>query len=278
MIKQLPLLLFLSIFCLAPAFAVEALNGTTALIQFEKIPENALLSYEKKNVPLLSHPSDQSRKIALVPVNYRSEPGEKTLRISWGDKSKTIPIHVGKGEYASEAITVAPSKVTLNEKQKARTKKEYEEAMKVYNTFTRKRYWSSPFTHPMHSAITSPFGTARTYNGTLKSFHSGTDFKAAVGMPVNACNDGVVVIAQDRYYAGNSVVIDHGEGLYSCYYHLSKMDVNVGDTVRQNQQIGLSGKSGRVTGPHLHFAFILHGVQVDPLQLMETINSLYDTK
>lgn len=262
----------------APLHALETVNGGTALVTFSKIPEDATMRYGTKRIPLLSHPLYKGKKIALIPVGYRTEPGERELHVRWGAGSTTLPLVVKAGSYASEAIHVAPSKVTPDKKQAKRTKREYKAAMRVYNRFTPRRYWEKPFVLPMQSSVTSPFGTARTYNGTLKSFHSGTDFKAEPGTPVRAANDGVVVIAQERYYAGNSVVIDHGEGLYSCYYHLSRMEVNVGDRVARNEEIGLSGKTGRVTGPHLHFAVMLHGVQVDPLQLIRTLNTLYDRK
>jgi murein DD-endopeptidase MepM/ murein hydrolase activator NlpD len=266
----------LALLCSASVQALEAVNGSTAVVTFKKIPEDAVLLYGKKPIPLLGHPLYRQKKIALIPVGYRTVPGEKELLVRWGKKSKTLPLLVRKGAYLSEAIRVAPSKVAPNKEQARRTKKEYEEAMRIYRRFTPRRYWEEPFVLPIKSRITSPFGTARTYNGSLKGFHSGTDFKADVGTPVRATNDGVVVIAQERYYAGNSVVIDHGEGLYSCYYHLSKMAVKVGERVVRNEEIGLSGKSGRVTGPHLHFAFMLHGVQVDPLQLIRTVNALYE--
>ena len=147
--------------------------------------------------------------------------------------------------------------------------------MKVYHTFTHRRYWNKPFILPLESKITSAFGTARMFNNQLKSFHSGTDFRAPMGTPIRASNDGVVVIAQNRYYAGNSVVIDHGEGVYSCYYHLSKLNVKVGEAVKQGSTLGLSGKSGRVNGPHLHYAFMVQGTQVNPLAFHKSINALF---
>ena len=110
----------------------------------------------------------------------------------------------------------------------------------------------------------------------LRSYHSGTDFKAPTGTPIYSVNDGIVKLSSDRYYAGNSVIIDHGHGVYSCYYHLSRLDVKVGQKVKQGEQLGLSGATGRVTGPHLHFSVRVHGVQVDPLQILEVLNTLND--
>ncbi|MFR8441736.1 MAG: M23 family metallopeptidase, partial [Campylobacter sp.] len=127
---------------------------------------------------------------------------------------------------------------------------------------------------PLNSKITSAFGNARTFNGELKSYHSGTDYRAAVGTGVRAANDGVVVIAKDRYYAGGSVVIDHGGGIYSQYYHLSEIKVALGDHVHKGDEIALSGESGRVSGPHLHFGIAINGVSVNPLSFVAKFNEV----
>ncbi len=253
----------------------NVIKGTTKMIVFEKIPTDAKLTFGKKSIPLLKHPTNSSKSIAFVPINYRSTLGIKELTISYKNTQKVIDVNITDGKYKSETITVAPSKVKPNKKQKERTSREYHEAMKIYGSFSKKRHWNRPFIAPMNSHITSHFGTARMFNNTLKSYHSGTDFRAPIGTPLHATNDGTVVIAKDRYYAGNSVVIDHGEGIYSCYYHLSKLHVKVGDTVKQHDILGLSGMTGRVSGPHLHYAIMLNGVQVNPLHFHEQINSLF---
>ena len=122
------------------------------------------------------------------------------------------------------------------------------------------------------SKITSGFGKARLYNEKLKSYHGGTDFRADIGTPLMACNNGKVVLAKERFYAGNSVVRDHGHGIYSCYFHMSRFNVKEGQNINKGDIIGLSGNSGRVTGPHLHFGIRVGGEQVDPLQFIELIN------
>jgi len=130
----------------------------------------------------------------------------------------------------------------------------------------------------LHSKITSSYGNARMFNGVLKSFHSGTDFRAKIGTKIRATNDGIVVIAKKRYYAGGSVVIDHGNGLYSCYYHLSKILVKVGEKVKQSEIVGLSGQSGRVNGPHLHFGIRIYSRAINPLQFVSTVNKIFKEK
>ena len=144
--------------------------------------------------------------------------------------------------------------------------------MNIYNTFNDKSYIDSKFIMPLNSKITSEFGKARVYNNTLNGYHSGTDFRAKVGTPLISSNDGVVVLVKDRFYSGGSIVIDHGHGVYLQYYHMSSFNVKVGQKVKKGQIIGLSGASGRVTGPHLHFSARVGGIQVDPLQLIKLLN------
>jgi murein DD-endopeptidase MepM/ murein hydrolase activator NlpD len=214
---------------------------------------------------------------ALVPISYYEKPSQKKLEIFYKEKdiekSKLILLHVEDGKYKKEKITVQKSKVNPKSKEvKKRIAKEYAEAMKIYAKATSKSQISSKFIAPMNSKITSSFGKARVYNDTLKGYHSGTDYRAKVGTPIKASNDGVVVLVKDRFYSGGTVILDHGHGIYTCYYHMSDFHVKKGQKVAKADIIGLSGKSGRVTGPHLHFSARVNGEQVDPLQLIDLLN------
>jgi murein DD-endopeptidase MepM/ murein hydrolase activator NlpD len=128
--------------------------------------------------------------------------------------------------------------------------------------------WLGKFIAPVPFTATDSFGTRRTFNGELASIHRGTDFHAKSGTPVVASNDGEVIIANSMFYEGNLVVIDHGQQFSTLYMHLSKIDVRVGDRVKKGQRLGLSGATGRVTGPHLHFAVRWQGEYVDPVILL----------
>ena len=128
--------------------------------------------------------------------------------------------------------------------------------------------WTESFINPRPSSITSRFGSGRMFNGTLSSRHLGVDFSGAVGTPVRAANRGVVALVDDFYLAGNVVYIDHGAGIVTGYFHLSRALVAAGDTVQKGQQIGLVGATGRVTGPHLHWNARYGAVTVNPLDLM----------
>jgi Membrane proteins related to metalloendopeptidases len=127
--------------------------------------------------------------------------------------------------------------------------------------------WTAPFIHPRESVITSPFGSGRMFNGTLTSRHLGVDFRGKTGEPIVAANRGVVALVANFFLAGNVVYIDHGRGIVTAYFHMSKMLVAAGDTVERGQKIGLVGSTGRVTGPHLHWSARYGAVTVNPLDL-----------
>lgn len=253
-------------------------NGKTALLEFSKDKD---IEYDKivvgkKKYKIYDNPLHKEKAYVLLPMSYYEKPSDKKVEIFYTenkDKKKRILIfRVKDGKYEKEKIKVQSSKVNLKKEDKKRASKEYAEAMRIYRTSTKKSHISKEFIVPMKSKITSDFGKARVYNNSLKGYHSGTDFRAKIGTPIIASNDGVVVLAKDRFYSGNSVIIDHGQGIYSCYYHMSRFDVKKGSIVERGDSLGLSGDSGRVTGPHLHFSFRVGGEQVDPLQLIKLIN------
>ena len=128
--------------------------------------------------------------------------------------------------------------------------------------------WTESFINPRSSSITSRFGSGRMFNGTLSSRHLGVDFSGVTGAPVRAANRGVVALVGDFFLAGNVVYVDHGAGVVTGYFHLSKTLVAAGDTVQRGQEIGLVGATGRVTGPHLHWNARYGAVTVNPLDLV----------
>ncbi len=215
---------------------------------------------------------------ALVPVSYYTKPHrDKLVTVAFVDgkkRYKTFRVKIIKGRYKSERLRVNPKKAHFSKKARQRIAREYKEAKKIYNTITPYTFWDKPFILPLDTKITSPFGRRRVFNGSLKSYHSGTDFRAKRGTPIISINDGEVVLAKNRFFAGNSVIVNYGEGIYFGYYHLSHLKVKKGDFVKQGQVLGLSGATGRVTGPHLHLSAKVWGVQVDPMQLIKLLNQI----
>ncbi|WP_455757654.1 M23 family metallopeptidase [Sulfurimonas sp.] len=253
-------------------------NGATTYVEFKKEKgfKYEKITLGKKSFKVYPHLLDENKMYAFLPISYYQKPSNEMFEVHYKEKgikkSKSISIKIKKGDYKKEKINVTKSKVNPSKEHNERISKEYHEAMKVYGTSTNKTYISSEFILPLNSFITSDFGKARVYNDILKGYHSGTDFRAKIGTPIQASNDGVVALVKDRFYSGGTVIIDHGQGIYTCYFHMSKFDVKKSQKVKKGDIIGLSGDSGRVTGPHLHFALRVGGVQVDPLQFLALIN------
>jgi len=254
-------------------------NGTTLLLEFEEQKDIEYLSVAFGDREFLVHPNPLKSdiKYALVPVNYYEKRENKPLHIHYKKEDKrkvqTLLFKVVEGDYEKEEIQVSSDKVNPQDPAvKKRIAKEYNEAMKIYARVTPKSYITSPFILPIESKITSEFGKARLYNGSLKGYHSGTDFRAKVGTPIKAANNGEVALVKERFYSGGTVLIDHGNGIFTCYFHMSSFSVQEGQKVKKGEVIGLSGESGRVTGPHLHFSARIDGVQVDPMQFVSLIN------
>lgn len=246
-----------------------AYNGTTYI--FTSDEENPKpLKFGTKSIFWLAHPTKAGSKIALVSVPYRANLGKVVLK-------EGLVLEIKAANYKKEQITVTDtSKVRPNKEQQERVARELEEANKIYLTRTPKRLWSEKFELPLGSVITSHYGNARIFNGEVKSYHAGTDFRAMIGTPIKAANDGKVALAKERFMSGKSVIIDHGEGIYSAYFHCSELKVQVGQSVKKGEIIALSGDTGRVSGAHLHFSMMIQGVSVDALHFISTLNALFE--
>ncbi|MGH7578871.1 MAG: M23 family metallopeptidase, partial [Gemmatimonadales bacterium] len=184
--------------------------------------------------------------------------------------SMVVGLAVRQPDYHRERITVPPRMVQYSAATRARIESEHAQAREVSRrSHETPRLWSAPITVPRDSRITSPYGGAREYNGKVTSRHTGTDFAGAVGAPVVAAARGVVALVADFYLAGRAVYLDHGAGLVTAYFHLSRVDVAQGDTVAAGTRIGGVGRSGRVTGPHLHWVVRYGAISVDGMTLGE---------
>jgi murein DD-endopeptidase MepM/ murein hydrolase activator NlpD len=210
------------------------------------------------------------RGVIGVPLNA-SDSMAVVLFVAREDRVDTLhaTVAVAPGGYPRETITVAPAFAKPNAEANARIQRENARSRQVsVASRDRPRLWSGPFQLPRAARTTSVFGAARVYNGEVKSRHTGTDFAGAVGTPVVAAGRGVVALVADFYLAGRAVYIDHGGGLVTAYFHLSRADVAQGDTVSAGQRIGAVGQSGRVTGPHLHWVARYGVISVDPMSLL----------
>ncbi len=178
-------------------------------------------------------------------------------------------VSVKAGKFAIERLRVAQKFVEPNPKEIERANQERQRLREIFATVTPERLWAGSFRLPLDDAKSAGnFGRRRVLNGQPGSPHGGEDFPAVTGTPVHAPQHGRVVLAEELFFSGNTVVLDHGLGLYTFYGHLSSIAVSVGDAVEPGAVLGQVGATGRVTGPHLHWGVTLNQARVNPLQLV----------
>jgi len=215
----------------------------------------------------------------LVGVGLGTKPGVVTVNVrgtasSGGAASAQVSLTVSKKIFQTRRLKVAPRLAKPPEEEAARIAEEAKLMAAAFAIVTPERLWRGRFDAPVPGTATSSFGRLTITNGEPSGRHQGADFRAVVGTPVRAPNAGRVVVARDLYFAGNTVILDHGLGVFSLVAHLSRIDVAVGDAVSRGDQLGESGATGRVTGPHLHWAVRFNETSVDPLGLMTAVAPL----
>ena len=201
--------------------------------------------------------------LALVaaPLGAEDVPIELTVTVIDGTRlQRELDLSVAARDFPATRLRVAnrftaPDAATLKRIQRERTT-----VRAVLRTATDQPLWRGPFELPLNGVTTSPYGQRRLFNNELRSRHTGHDIDGDTGDPVSASNSGRVVISRDLFFNGGAVFIDHGLGLYTGYFHLSRRDVAEGQWVEKGEQVGLVGATGRVTGPHLHWSVYLNGI------------------
>ncbi len=181
--------------------------------------------------------------------------------------TSTYHVPVGQVRFPLSRLSVDPDFLDPNPQIRARIARERALKHELFNRIIAQPLWEGPFRAPLQAPISEAFGTRRTFNGKRRGLHHGVDYDAQMGTHVAALNSGKVVLARNLFFEGNCVVLDHGHGLMTLYLHLSAFKVQEGALVKRGQLIGLSGDTGRVTGPHLHAAARWQGVYIDPVKL-----------
>ncbi len=217
---------------------------------------------------------------ALAGISLETVPGPYLLelsgeRLAAKDANTKITFSrnfmISRGKYPKIKVNLSvESKFTEPSPEQVKQIEEGQQIKKDYlNRVTPDREWSGQFAAPAEAPISDVFGSERIFNGKTSSPHLGLDFRVPSGTPVKAMNDGTVLLARPLFFEGNFVVLDHGQGFLTLYLHLSEFKVKEGDHVKRGQEIGLSGGTGRATGPHLHVAARWQGTYLDPAQLMK---------
>ena len=253
---------------------VQLVNG--APIVLEVVPPVRLTSLSAnwlEHQVWFSYDATAKVWYGIAGVSLETRPGTYTLSLK-GTSSQGTEISFSRSmtvraaKYPSIAVTVAKRYTEPSKEQMERIQKDKTVKQDVFHHTDPEREWTGTFRPPVEARVSDVFGTRRTFNGKVQSMHQGLDFAVPTGTPVFAINSGTILLAGPLYFEGNCVVIDHGQGLLTLYLHLSDIKIKQGERIKRGEEIGLSGGTGRATGPHLHLAVRWQGVYLNPATLL----------
>jgi len=208
---------------------------------------------------------------ALVGIDMADEPAtaafKASIRYPDSMQERLFRISVKAEKFKVQSMTLPKDQVEPDAAALKRINLEKEKVQVVLASFTPERLWNASFLVPVEGTVTGAFGSKRILNGQPRNQHSGEDIAAPLGAPVKAANDGIVRMVDDQFFSGISVILDHGLGLFTMYFHLDSATIKDGARVKRGDVIGTVGHSGRATGPHLHWATWLNGSRVNPFSL-----------
>ena len=272
------------LFCIALTLALpvsshasESVPTPNVVLSPKKIGPGDLLLITVKNTNAPVEGTFDSKKIyfnssqngykAVVGIDLLSEPGKYKLEITTNGTTMHRIVTVSKKKYPVQQLTLPKGMVELSPENEARAEREQNKVASIWPNQSD-RIWSGNFTNPREGEIVTKFGVKRFLNHIPKSPHTGVDVAAKEGDDVIAPNSGIVVLVDDLFFTGNSIVLDHGQGIFTMFFHLSKVLVQPGQQVKKGDVIGLVGSTGRSTGAHLHWGARVQGARVDPLELI----------
>lgn len=244
----------------------EVMQGHITMIEIET-NRPCVVSGALGMVEVRFHATQENHYAALVGIHALTEPGlQEALVTAKSEDGQVLTlatqIRIIEAGYAHETLSFAPAIARLLDPEIVRP--ELERLALVYGGETPEKRWQGRFSWPWQGPVTSAFGTRRDYGGVIDGYHAGIDLDGVTGDPIAAPADGVVVMAEELDVRGKVVIIDHGWGVHSGLYHLSAIDVSVGDQVARGDIVGEMGATGLVTGSHLHWELQVHGVPVSP--------------
>ncbi|MGX5833588.1 peptidoglycan DD-metalloendopeptidase family protein [Aeromonas piscicola] len=258
------LLLLASQCALAEGFISRLLNhpvpGGVAVVPLGNEAQAPTARYQGK--PVLVVREEDRRWIAIVGIPLKSQPGAHTLTVNDG---RTLSFTVGNKHYREQHIKLKNGRqVNPLAEDMARINRELAEQTLAYQTFSPVLPSNLLFDKPVQGPLSSPFGLRRFFNGEERNPHSGLDFAVGAGTPIKAPAAGKVILIGNYFFNGNTVFVDHGQGLISMFCHMSKIDVKLGQSLPRGGIVGRVGATGRATGPHMHWNVSLNDARVDP--------------
>ena len=209
-------------------------------------------------------PQPDGKNFGLMPISVKDSPGPASIEFLSKDGATLVTekLVVRPTRFPSENVRLSPDIEALHS-----TTEEIQLLTGFRNEVSDSRYWQDPFEAPVEGCVTSPFGVKRLHNGKpTGEFHGGVDQRTPAGEAIRAIADGKVIFAKQFNVLGNTVGLDHGQGLGSMYLHMTKLAVADGALVKKGDVIGYAGSTGRSTGPHLHWVLYANGVNVNPAQ------------
>jgi len=236
-------------------------------------PSDAAVRVKAFDREIVPYRDDDGRWRALVGIDLDAKPGTYGIAIQAAGEKVTRELRVQAKAFPTRRLKVDPDFVTPPPAALERIDRDNRLLHATWEASAPERLWTSPFVRPVAEPANSAFGTRSIFNGVPRNAHGGADFLSPAGTAVHAPNAGRVVIARDLYFSGNTVVIDHGLGLFSMLAHLSAFDVREGDMVQQSALVGRVGATGRVTGAHLHWAIRVNGSRIDPLSAVALLGA-----
>ena len=208
----------------------------------------------------------------LIGIDMNTRPATYPTKIVGTDEGGGVylspfSLKVEKVDFGVQKLSLPSSMVDLDTKTLERVDQEARQLKALFQVFRDERLWRGAFIRPVEGKLSGAFGLSRIINGKHRGQHTGIDLQAEEGTPVLACNGGMIVLVDQLFFSGKSVILDHGWGLFSMYFHLSETQVKEGDRVHQGAMLGRVGSTGRSTEPHLHWGIRMNGARVNPLSL-----------
>lgn len=251
-------------------------QGDTALIRISAEKGQQLQVTWMNYDIILSGPENDNRYTGFIFADLEQDPGEYIIDLSVmpSGYNRQISIRVEEKNYGVRRLTLPEDKVDLSAENLERALAESAVMRALWDAPDTAPEWTGPFILPVDSDVTGPFGRRTVINDQPRAPHSGVDLRGKRGTPVKAANAGRVVLTADQFFTGKSIVLDHGGGIRSMYFHLHEIMVNAGDRVSKGSVIGLVGSTGRSTGPHLHWGIRIRDARIDPIRLIEETANL----